>query len=222
MKEKIKEALKTKYANLGLSDNAFSGVAAIIAKTVKEENEIVTAVSDVDTLNLLKGLQGEIDSYRTKSSKYEKELDELRKKSDSDKKDDKKDKKDDEIPDYAKKILERFQKLDEQDKAKNDSEKLSSLKSQAKVELEKKGIKGGLCDKYLKDVSLTDDLTVEKLIEKGESEHNFFLSEISGDGSGKPFVPAGSGDGKSGVDSFLERKKAERERQAEISKNLTN
>ena len=220
MKEKIKEALKTKYANLGLSDNAFSGVAAVIAKTVKEENEIVTAVSDVDTLNLLKGLQGEIDSYRTKSSKYEKELEELRKKAETKPTETKP--KDDEIPDYAKKILERFEKLDEQDKAKNDFEKLSSLKSQAKVELEKKGIKGRLCDKYLKDVSLTDDLTVEKLIEKGESEHNFFLSELSGDGSGKPFVPAGNGDGKSGVDSFLERKKAERERQAEISKNLTN
>lgn len=220
MKEKIKEALKTKYANLGLSDNAFSGVAAIIAKTVKEENEIVTAVSDVDTLNLLKGLQGEIDSYRTKSSKYEKELEELKKKAETKPVETKP--KDDDVPEYIKQIQSQLEELKSKDKAKNDSEKLNSLKSQAKVELEKKGIKGGLCDKYLKDVSLTDDLTVEKLIERGESEHNFFLSELSGDGSGKPFVPAGNGDGKSGVDSFLERKKAERERQAEISKNLTN
>lgn len=220
MKEKIKEALKTKYANLGLSDNAFSGVAAVIAKTVKEENEIVTAVSDVDTLNLLKGLQGEIDSYRTKSSKYEKELEELKKKAETKPVETKP--KDDDVPEYIKQIQSQLEELKSKDKAKNDSEKLNSLKSQAKVELEKKGIKGGLCDKYLKDVSLTDDLTVEKLIEKGESEHNFFLSELSGDGSGKPFVPAGNGDGKSGVDSFLERKKAERERQAEISKNLTN
>lgn len=220
MKEKIKEALKTKYANLGLSDNAFNGVAAVIAKTVKEESEIVTAVSDVDTLNLLKGFQSEVDSYRTKSSKYEKELEELRKKAETKPVETKP--KDDDVPEYIKQIQSQLEELKSKDKAENDSEKLNSLKSQAKVELEKKGIKGGLCDKYLKDVSLTDDLTVEKLIERGESEHNFFLSELSGDGSGKPFVPAGNGDGKSGVDSFLERKKAERERQAEISKNLTN
>lgn len=48
MKVKILEALKTKYSNLGLSDEILEGVANQLTLFVKEEPEIATAVAGVE------------------------------------------------------------------------------------------------------------------------------------------------------------------------------
>jgi hypothetical protein len=59
MKEKILAALKTKFANLGFGEKAFTGVAEYLAATVTEENQIETAIAGVEPL--LKSFQGDID-----------------------------------------------------------------------------------------------------------------------------------------------------------------
>lgn len=73
MKEKILAALKIKFANLGFTDKAFDGVAALLAVTTTEETQIETAVGGVETL--LKGFQGDADSrVNTAIAKTKEEL----------------------------------------------------------------------------------------------------------------------------------------------------
>jgi len=79
MKEKIANALKTKYANLGLSKVAFDGVAAILEKTITDEAGIEDAVSQPSVADLLKGLQSDFDKLRGEKSTAEKALADYRK-----------------------------------------------------------------------------------------------------------------------------------------------
>ena len=59
MKEKILQALKNKYANLGFSAKAFEGMAEYLAITVTEEDQIDNATSGAEIV--LKGFQGDAD-----------------------------------------------------------------------------------------------------------------------------------------------------------------
>lgn len=74
MKTKILNALKTKYATMGLGDKAFDGVASFLEKTITDENDIATKIDGDDVKALLKAFQGESDSLRTARLKAEKDL----------------------------------------------------------------------------------------------------------------------------------------------------
>ena len=74
MKEKILQALKTKYKSLGFGDKAFDGVATFLAITVTEETAIETAIAGVEPL--LKSFQSDADTRVTSAvakAKAEKE-----------------------------------------------------------------------------------------------------------------------------------------------------
>ncbi len=73
MLEQILKELKTKYKNLGLSDTILKVVAEKLAITVKEENEIETAVAGVESE--LKNYQSFADQNRT----LQKEIADLKK-----------------------------------------------------------------------------------------------------------------------------------------------
>lgn len=79
MKTKILAELKTKYANLGLSDKAFDGVAALLVKTVTKEEEIAGAVAGAEVETLLKSIQSSIDAERTKATQAAKDLEDYKK-----------------------------------------------------------------------------------------------------------------------------------------------
>lgn len=79
MKDKILNALKTTYANLGLGEKAFDGVASFLEKTITDEKDIVTRVKGDDVEVLLKSIQSETDSLRTARTKAEKDLNDYRK-----------------------------------------------------------------------------------------------------------------------------------------------
>lgn len=64
MKQKIKEALKTRAKNLGLDDSAFDGVAAFGETIVKEDADIEGFVNSEATMNLLKTYQSVADKAR--------------------------------------------------------------------------------------------------------------------------------------------------------------
>lgn len=81
MKKKILDALKTKYANLGVSDSVLDRVAENLAKTVTEEGGIEAAVSSAEIVSLLKAIQGEGDRLRSEKASLAKEIEELRKQS---------------------------------------------------------------------------------------------------------------------------------------------
>lgn len=59
MKEKIFISLKTKYANLGLSDLVLNSVTAMLEGKITEESQIETEVSGVESL--LKSFQSDVD-----------------------------------------------------------------------------------------------------------------------------------------------------------------
>lgn len=78
MKQKILSALKNKYAHLGLSREALDGVASVLEKTIKSEEEIETAVSGVE--GMLKVFQSEADRERTNYNALKATKEELEKK----------------------------------------------------------------------------------------------------------------------------------------------
>lgn len=110
MKEKILQALKTKYSNFGLSEKAFDGVAENLSQTVKEEANIEAAVAGVEWV--LKTMQAESDRERGAKAQLEKQLEELKKK--PTKEDETKDTtQEEEAPAWAKTILEENKALKE-------------------------------------------------------------------------------------------------------------
>lgn len=120
MKEKILQALKTKYKNLGFSEKALDGVATYLTTSVTEENQIETAILGVE--NLLKMFQSEQDSLRGGKTDAEKKLAELQKQIEilGGKKEPEPPKKDldlgDDAPAWAKALAEQNKNLAEQNK----------------------------------------------------------------------------------------------------------
>lgn len=53
MKQKIIDALKTKYKSFGLSNEAYDRIASALEKTVTKEEEIADAIAKVETMNLI-------------------------------------------------------------------------------------------------------------------------------------------------------------------------
>lgn len=53
MKQRIIDALKTKYKSFGLSNEAYDRIASATEKTVTKEEEIADAIAKVETMNLI-------------------------------------------------------------------------------------------------------------------------------------------------------------------------
>lgn len=84
--EKILQALKTKYAHLGLKESVLKVIATRLAPTVKDDTEIENAVKSVEEeVKLLQSVADEGRTNLTKAEearkKLEKELEEMRAKS---------------------------------------------------------------------------------------------------------------------------------------------
>lgn len=106
MFEQILKELKTKYKDLGLSENVLKATAEFLGGAVKEESEIESAVAGVE--GMLKVQQSIADQNRTYKAKIE-EL-EKRKTAEPAPKEPKKEesKPSEEMPEWAKKLMEGF------------------------------------------------------------------------------------------------------------------
>ena len=110
--DKILQALKTKYAHLGLEENILKAIATRLAAAVKDDTEIENAVKGVE--EEVKLLQSVADKGRTSLSKaeearkkLEKELEEVRAKSNQQPQNPPTpEPKPDEVPAWAKGLLE--------------------------------------------------------------------------------------------------------------------
>lgn len=80
MKQKILDALKTRYSNLGLGDKALDGVASFLEKTVTDEAGIDTVVAGDNVSAMLKAMQSSFDSLRGRNTELQRQLDELNRK----------------------------------------------------------------------------------------------------------------------------------------------
>ncbi|MBO4778027.1 MAG: hypothetical protein J5588_05985 [Bacteroidales bacterium] len=129
MKEKILQALKTKFSSFGFGEKALDGVATYLTTSVKDEKDIETAIAGVE--GLLKVFQSEQDSLRGGKSEAEKKLEELKKQIEAlggGKKDDEpKPAVDKDAPEWAKAMLEQISKQNER-LNRMETEKLSNAR----------------------------------------------------------------------------------------------
>ena len=186
MRDKIIAALKTTYANLGLSDKAFGGVASILEKTVTNEEGIAAAVGAPEIALLVKAIQGETDSLRNKNVQIAKELEELKKQTPGQKEPEKE-------PDVNTKLAERIAALEntllENDKKAKREARLASIKE--------KLVSGGsknenILGLVLKDAALDDNETDETAVERLKKTYDSTYRQFYGNG---PIPPAGGGGG---------------------------
>lgn len=192
MKDKIIAALKTTYANLGLSDKAFGGVASILEKTVTKEEDITAAVAAPEISALVKAIQGETDSLRNKNTQISKELDDLKKQISNNEPDGNPAPDDDK---YAK-LIARIDAMEKEQKEKASQEKLSARIAQIKEKLVSGGSKNeNILGLVLGDAKLTEEETDDAAVERLKKSYDETYKRFYGDG---PMPPAGGGTGAEG------------------------
>lgn len=183
MKEKIIAELKTAYAKLGLSDEAFDGVASLLEKTVTEESEIATAVGGDDVKGLLKTIQGQVDSWKNKFHDKDKELKTYKESHPDTKPDPKLTQKEDEEPEAVKQLREKYEalaaRLDAQDEEAKRKATIAFAKSSAKEAgcTNEKAL--GLTEKLF---AFKKDESDEDAAERFKTEYNANVKEYFGDG----------------------------------------
>lgn len=194
MKEKILNALKTKYANLGLGDKAFDGVASFLEKTITKEEEIEGVITREDTATLLKSIQGETDSLRTKHAQAVKDFEDYKKlhpdtKPDKDKD---KDKDDPNEPEWAKKLREQNEAILAAQAKREKDEKDATTLASVKSALEKAGCtNAGILNLTLKGFALKENEKEEDAVKRVTEEYNANIKATFGEGV---VPPAGGGD----------------------------
>lgn len=189
MKDKIIAALKTTYANLGLSDKAFGGVASILEKTVTKEEDITAAVAAPEISALVKAIQGETDSLRNKNTQISRELDDLKKQIPNQKHDDDPDPNDDK---YAK-LIARIDAMEKEQKEKASQEKLSARIAQIKEKLVSGGSKNeNILGLVLGDAKLTEEETDDAAVERLKKSYDETYKRFYGNG---PIPPTGGPEG---------------------------
>lgn len=179
MKDKILNALRTEYANLGLGEKAFDGVASFLEKTVTEEDKIAEAVKEESVRNLLKSIQGESDSLRNKAAQAAKDLEDYKK---THPEDQPKQKTQTET-EGEKKLREQVEaltkRLDEQDKAAKMKATLAAVKAAAKIA-------GCTSDKALdlteRLFSVKDDESDEDAAKRFKDEYDANVKKYFSDG----------------------------------------
>lgn len=190
MKDKIIAILKTTYANLGLSDKAFGGVASLLEKTVTSEDGIEAAVKAPEIETLIKAIQGESDSLRTRNAQLAKELKEQ------------KDRKPEEQGESGEmtereKLIARVEAMEKALKERDDKARLDTRIAGVRKQLKDGGADNeNILGLVMKEAAFGDGETDEKAVERLKSAYDATYKQFYGDG---PMPPAG-GHGSNGSD----------------------
>lgn len=191
MRKKIAEALRNRYANLGLTEKAFDGVAGMLEKTVTEESQIQAAIGAEEVSALLKSIQGESDALRTAKAQAQKELEDYKKSHPETKKPE--DGSGGEGHDGNAELLKQLKtiqdRLDERDRREKSAQILSEVDSLMK---EKGAVNDFIRRMTLRDMKMGEGDTAETLAEKYKADYDRNFKEAYGSG---PTPPAGVGGG---------------------------
>ena len=193
MKAKILNALKTKYANLGLGDKAFDGVASFLEKTSTKEEEIEGVITREDTATLLKSIQGETDSLRTKHAQAVKDFEDYKKLHPDTKPDPKEGegKADPAEPEWARKLREQNEAILAAQAKREKDEKDATTLASVKSALEKAGCtNAGILNLTLKGFALKENEKEEDAVKRVTEEYNANIKATFGEGV---VPPAGGG-----------------------------
>lgn len=206
MKTKILNALKTEYANLGLGDKAFDGVASFLEKTITEESKINEEIKTDLVKNLLKSIQGETDTLRTKATKAEKDLEDY-----------KKSHPENQPPtpptppptetEGEKKLREQIEaltkRLDDAEKANNNATTLAAVRT--RLETKEGCTNKGILNAALKGFALAENETEDAAVARLKEEYNRSYTETFGN---SPVPPRGSGSGEGDAKKEADAKNA--------------
>lgn len=196
MKEKILEALKTTYAKLGLSDEAFDGVASLLEKTVTEESQIATAIGGDEVQTLLKTIQGNIDSWRNKFYDTDRALKDYKKAhpETSGKEGDKGGEGDGNEPEWAKTLRQQNETLLSKMKERDDAERNTAALANVRESLKTKGcVNEGVLALVLDKFALGKDETEDAATERLKARYDTSYTAIFGTA---PVPPVGGGSGE--------------------------
>ena len=181
MKEKIKNALKTEYAKMGLGDKAFDGVASFLVKTITNDEEMDGVIKSEDTKNLLKAFQGESDSLRNRAAQLEKDFNAYKEKHPDQVPNPTPD--DSAEPEWAKKLREQ-QEVIAARFAKEDQERaLKAARLTVESKLKAEGCtNAGILNLTLKGFYLDENETMDAAVARLKGEYNASYKETFGDG----------------------------------------
>lgn len=181
MKQKILSELKNKYAHLGLSKEALDGVASVLEKTIKSEDEIETAVNGVE--GMLKVFQSEADRERTNYNALKAAKEEIEKKlkEATPLTPPKEDSKPFDAEAFKAEILDTLRK--ERESAAQDAEKAA----QRKADIAAKAKEYGIPEKLIGNLAIADDANVDdyfKDVKQTLADAGFEFSEPPTPGGG--------------------------------------
>lgn len=193
MKEKTIAQLKNKYANLGLGEKAFNGVAEFLinSKTITTESDIENAVAGDMVKSLLQSIQGETDVLRTAHAKAQKDFDDYKKKFP--------DNKPDVNSELLTKINEMFAKQTELEKKLTESE--AKVKTQNIISKVTEILKSqGCTNDFIRETTLTgitvsESDTAESLAEKYKPMYDANYKKAFGASPVPPHGNGGNGEG---------------------------
>lgn len=182
MLEKILQALKTKYAHLGLKESVLKVIATRLVPTVKDDTEIENAVKSVeDEVKLLQSVADEGRTSLTKAEearkKLEKELEEARAKSNPNPQTPPTpptEPKPDEMPEWAKGLLEAVKKQNETIAAFQAEKQQQTAKERFLGQLKAQGVSEPFYKHHL-GRTFKDDAEMDAFVSELKADEQAFL-----------------------------------------------
>lgn len=196
LKEQINLALGTKYASFGLSKEAVDRIASQVEKTVTKEEEIESAIATFDTMNLIaqevqkmrdrelrarSDLQKSFDAYKQSHPEPAKQTET------------KEGGEEESEPEWAKKLRERFERQDAEDKRR-------ALLSSVTSALKAAGCNNDeILNLTLRGFELKENETESAAVERVKSDYESSIKKIFGNG---PIPNLGNGSIRDDEKSF--------------------
>ena len=184
-KDQIASALKTKYQRFGLSNEAVDRIASAREKTVTNEEEVESAVADVETMTLIANeLQRSADWERRNRSNLQKSYDEYKEKHpDKEPDGDPKPKPSDEEPEWARILREQNERITARFEAEDNARKLLNSLSKVEARLRESGcVNPGILKATLKGFTLKEGETEDAAVERLKVEYNASYKDTFGEG----------------------------------------
>ena len=177
--EKILQALKTKYAHLGLKESVLKVIATRLAPTVKDDTEIENAVKSVEEeVKLLQSVADEGRTSLTKAEevrkKLEKELEEARAKSNPNPPTPPTEPKPDEMPAWAKGLLEAVTNQGKAIQAFQEEKQQQTAKERFLNQLKAQGVSEPFYKHHL-GRTFKDDTEMDAFISELKADEQAFL-----------------------------------------------
>lgn len=186
LKDKIASALKTKYQRFGLSNEAIDRIASAREKTVASEDEIESAVADVETMTLLATeVQKMRDMEIQKRTDTQRAFDAYKENHPENKADETKQTETptQEEPEWAKTLREQNERIVARFKAEDDARKLSASLSAVERKLKESGCTNpGILKATLKGFALMEGENEEAAVERLKGEYNSSYKDTFGEG----------------------------------------